>query len=134
MESFRAIGERLKWHRQQMKMSADEVAEAIGVSRALLHRYESGNIVKLETLEKFARVYGMSPSTLLGLGAEDLTDGFRFFELVASLEEEAERVAVVFGPLIYVRSSPGYDRSLARSLHDPQDIEPLTAAEGRRLL
>ncbi|MDR5880267.1 helix-turn-helix transcriptional regulator [Caballeronia sp. LZ032] len=134
MESFRAIGERLKLHRQQMKMTADEVAEAIGVSRALLHRYEAGNIVKLETLERLARVYGMSPSTLLGLGAEYLTDGFRFFERVASLEEKADRVSVVFGPLIYVLSSAGYDRSLARSLHDPQDLDPLTPAEGKRLL
>lgn len=134
MESFRAIGERLKAYRQQLNMSADEVAEAIGVSRALLHRYEAGNIVKLDTLEKFARVYGMSPSTLLGLGTEYLTDGFRFFERVANLEEHAERVSVVFGPLIYVLSSPGYDKSLARSLHDPQDIDPLTPAEGKRLL
>ncbi|MGF6771748.1 transcriptional regulator with XRE-family HTH domain [Paraburkholderia sp. GAS199] len=134
MESFRAIGERLKAYRHQLNMTADEVAEAIGVSRALLHRYESGNIVKLETLEKFARVYGMSPSTLLGLGTEYLTDGFRFFERVANLEEQADRVSVVFGPLIYVLSSPGYDRSLGRSLHDPQDIDPLSPAEGKRLL
>jgi transcriptional regulator with XRE-family HTH domain len=134
MESFRSIGERLKAYRQKMNMTADEVAKAIGVSRALLHRYEAGEIVKLETLEKFARVYGMPAGTLLGLGTEYLTDGFRFFERIAALEEHADRITVVFGPLIYVLSSAGYDRSLASSLHDPQDIDPISPEEGKRLL
>ncbi|WP_347557134.1 helix-turn-helix domain-containing protein [Robbsia sp. KACC 23696] len=134
MANFRAVGERLKACRLESGMTADDVAKAIGVSRALLHRYEAGEIVKLETLEKFARVYGMPPGTLLGLGTEYLTDGFRFFERIAALEEHAERVSVVFGPLIYVLSSAEYDRALSRSLHDPQDIDPITPAESVRLL
>jgi transcriptional regulator with XRE-family HTH domain len=134
MESFRVIGERLRAHRLFLKMSADEVAQAIGVSRALLHRYEAGHIVKLETLERFARVYNLSPSALLGLGTEYLTDGVKFFERVASLEKIADRMTVVFGPLVYVLSSNGYDRVLRRTLQDPQNADPVGEDECRRLL
>ena len=134
MESFQVIGERLRAQRLFMALSADEVAQRIGVSRALLHRYEAGQIVKLDTLERLAKVYGMSPSTLLGLGSEYITDGLRFFDRITTLEEKAERITVVFGPLIYVLCSDRYDQLLHRALQHKEAIDPLTATEAQRVM
>ena len=134
MESFQIIGERLRTQRLFMGLSVEAVAQQIGVSRALLHRYEAGQIVKLDTLERLAKVYNISPSTLLGLGSEYITDGLRFFERITRLEERAERITVVFGPLIYVLCSDRYDQLLHRALQDKEAIDPLSEAESQRVM
>lgn len=56
------VHERLKARRKELGLTADEVAEAINVSRATYYRYESGEIEKLPTtivpqLSKILRVY-----------------------------------------------------------------------------
>ena len=76
---FAHIGERLRSRRQNAHLSTEEVARAAGISRALLYRYESGDVVKLEVLEKLARLYETSTGALLGLGNEYITHGMLFF-------------------------------------------------------
>jgi transcriptional regulator with XRE-family HTH domain len=137
LDGFLEIGQRLRTQRLAAGMSAEQAARAIGVSRALLYRYESGQIVKLDTLERLARLYQSSPTALLGFGNEYLTNGLTFFERLQKYEAEADQMTIVFGPMAYVLTSEHYDAALAAALGgaaDPADpAEALGAAECERL-
>jgi transcriptional regulator with XRE-family HTH domain len=135
MLGFGDVGKRLRAHRAAAKLSADEVAVRVGVSRALLYRYESGEIIKLATLEKLAAVYGTSAASLVGLGNEYLTSGPTFFERITKLEEDVDHITTVFGPLVYVLTSDAYEQSLMQALLDSsEDGDSFTAAEAQRLI
>lgn len=62
------IGERIKLRRKELKLSADVVAEKLGVSRSTIFRYEKGDIEKLPTniLDKIAEILKTSPAFLMG--------------------------------------------------------------------
>lgn len=62
------IGERIKARRKELKLSADIVAEKLGVSRSTIFRYEKGDIEKLPTniLENIAIILHTSPAYLMG--------------------------------------------------------------------
>lgn len=61
-----AIGERLKAYRIGASLQAEDVAEQLGVSRAVIYRIERGDIVKIETLDRLAQVLETSLASLLG--------------------------------------------------------------------
>lgn len=62
------IGERIKLRRKELKLSADVVAEKLGVSRSTIFRYEKGDIEKLPTniLGDIAEVLKTTPAFLMG--------------------------------------------------------------------
>ena len=128
------IGRRLKSHRSGTNMSIDAAARSIGISRALLYRYEAGDIVKLETLQRLARLYGTSMGALLGSDQDHLTSSVLFFERLEKLEAEATRITTVFGPLAYVLTSDHYEEALFRALSASEGADDsLTAGELARL-
>jgi transcriptional regulator with XRE-family HTH domain len=127
------VGRRLKTLRASTNLTIDSAARSVGVSRALLYRYEAGNIVKLDTLERLARLYGTSTTALLGLGHEYIVNSVLFFERLDSLEQEAEHITTVFGPLAYVLTTDGFDDALALALAHESGADVLTAAELQRL-
>ena len=132
---FAHIGERLRSRRQSARLSTEAVSRAAGISRALLYRYESGDIVKLEVLEKLARLYETSTGALLGMGNEYITHGMVFFDRLQRLEERATQMTVVFGPQAYVLSSAEYDAALVERLADTRcDQTALEAPEVQRLM
>lgn len=49
------IGERIKNRRKELKLSADNVAEKLNVSRSTVFRYENGDIEKFPT-QKLAEI------------------------------------------------------------------------------
>lgn len=61
-------GERMKSRRKELGLSADTVADALGVSRATVFRYERGDIEKLpgQALEPLAKVLCTSVAYLMG--------------------------------------------------------------------
>jgi transcriptional regulator with XRE-family HTH domain len=135
LDGFLDIGLRLRAQRIAAGMSAQDAARTLGVSRALLYRYESGQIVKLDTLERLARLYQTSPTVLLGLGNEYVTSGLNFFDRLQKFEEQADQMTIVFGPIAYVLTSEHYDATLAAALKAPFDPgEALSEAECERLL
>jgi transcriptional regulator with XRE-family HTH domain len=135
MNAYPHIGERLRDRRQSAQLTAKQVCEATGISRTLLYRYESGEVVKLDVLEKLARIYDTSTSALLGIGNEYIAHGMVFFDRLQRLEEHADRITTVFGPQAYMLSSADYDRSLAQCLVDQRpDQLALTPAEAERLM
>lgn len=62
------IYERIKARRKELGLSADEVADALGVSRATVYRYESADIenMGIDKIEPLARVLRTTPAYLMG--------------------------------------------------------------------
>ncbi len=67
------VYERIKLRRKQLELSADDVAAALGVSRATVYRYESKEIEKLPTqiIIPLCDVLRCSPAWLMGWIEED---------------------------------------------------------------
>lgn len=62
------IFERIKNRRKELNLSADEVAAALGVSRATVYRYESSDIEKLPAtlLDPLSKILKCTPAYLMG--------------------------------------------------------------------
>ena len=113
---FDDIGDRLKAFRMASGMNADEIAAKIGISRAALYRYEKGEVAKIDTLERFAELLGVSVPTLLGVGVEYVSSAVAFFERMRQIEETVEHIVVLFGPVSYLLTSDSYDSILEQVL------------------
>ncbi len=119
------IGDRLKAFRIASGMNADEVALKIGISRAALYRYEKGEVAKIDTLERFADLLGVSVPTLLGVGVEYVSSALAFFERMRQIEQTVEHIIVLFGPVSYLLTSDAYDKVLEQVLVEsiPDSVE-----------
>lgn len=134
MDSFAQVGLRLRHLRRQKGVGIEVAAKSAGISRALLYRYEAGEIVKVDVLQRLARVYATSLASLLGADQEYFANVVTFFERLEALEAEAVRNTTVFGPMAYVLTSDGYDDALFRTLSaQNQGADGLSAAELSRL-
>lgn len=62
------VGERIKARRKELKISADDIANKLGVSRSTIFRYEKGDIEKMptETLNEIASILHTTPQSLMG--------------------------------------------------------------------
>lgn len=60
--------ERIKKRRKELGLTAEQVAEALNVSRATVYRYESAEIEKLpiDIIEPLARILQTTPEYLMG--------------------------------------------------------------------
>ena len=62
----RSLGEVLKDHRMRCSMTQEFVAEALGVSRQAVSKWENGSAdPSTSNLLKLARLYGISPEVLI---------------------------------------------------------------------
>ena len=109
---FDDIGNRLKAFRRGSGFSADEIARRIGISRTALYRFEKGEGVKIETLEKLSELLDVSVPTLLGVGVEYVPTAVSFFERVRQIDAASEHIIVLAGPVSYVVASDAFDLSL----------------------
>lgn len=66
-------GERIRLLRKQYGISADMLAEKLGVSRATMFRYENGDVEKLpgSLLEPLAKALHTTPASLMGWDEND---------------------------------------------------------------
>ncbi|VTP78608.1 transcriptional regulator, y4mF family [Leclercia adecarboxylata] len=87
-----AIGERLKAYRIGASLQAEDVAEQLGVSRAVIYRIERGDIVKIETLDRLAQVLETSLASLLGVESEYYPTALGLFERMRQLESVSDRI------------------------------------------
>jgi transcriptional regulator with XRE-family HTH domain len=62
------IYERIKIRRKELGLSASDVADALGISRATVYRYESADIEKLPTtiIEPLSKILHCSVAYLMG--------------------------------------------------------------------
>jgi transcriptional regulator with XRE-family HTH domain len=115
---FDDIGNRLKAFRLGSGLSAEEIAQRLGISRTALYRFEKGEVAKIETLEKLAELLQVSVPTLLGVGVEYIASAVSYFERMRQIEETAEHVIVLAGPISYVLASDSFDRALGDVLRE----------------
>lgn len=110
------IGQRLRAFRLASELSADELCRKIGISRTALYRFEKGELVKIETLEKLAELLDVSIPTLLGVGIEYIPSAVAYFERMRQIEEVAEHVVVLAGPISFLLASDNFEPTLERVL------------------
>jgi transcriptional regulator with XRE-family HTH domain len=106
------IGNRLQAYRLGSGLSADEIAKQLGISRTALYRFEKGELAKIETLERLAELLGVSIPTLLGVGIEYIPSAVAYFERMRQIEETAEHVVVLSGPLSFLLASDDFQNTL----------------------
>lgn len=110
------IGNRLKAYRLGSGLSADEIARQLGISRTALYRFEKGELAKIETLERLAELLGASIPTLLGVGIEYIPSAVTYFERTRQIEETAEQIVVLSGPISFLLASDKFDATLEEVL------------------
>ena len=88
----------------------------IGISRTALYRFEKGELVKIETLEKLAELLDVSIPTLLGVGIEYIPSAVAYFERMRQIEETAENIVVLAGPISFLLASDNFEATLERVL------------------
>jgi transcriptional regulator with XRE-family HTH domain len=113
---YSEIGRRLKAHRIGRGQTAEEIAEKLGISRAAVYRIESGDVVKIETLERLAAELRTSLASLLGVGVEYYSNAVSYFERMRQIEEESDQVVAHFPPISYLLTSDRYAVQLEKML------------------
>ena len=65
---YKEIGTKIRERRQEISMSVFELANRLHMSKATIHRYESGDIktIKLPVIESIARELRCNPAWLIG--------------------------------------------------------------------
>ncbi len=127
------IGQQLRAYRLESGMRAEEIAARLGVSRAALYRYEKGEVIKLDTVQRLAELLKISPLSLLGIGVEYYSRTVGFFERLRQIEETTDQVLQVGAPLCYLTTSDAYDTVLTQSLFELADEAGDEAATARAL-
>lgn len=110
------IGNRLKAYRLGSNLSADEIANQLGISRTALYRFEKGELAKIETLERLAELLGVSIPTLLGVGIEYIPFAVSYFERMRQIEETSEQIIVLSGPISLLLASDNFMLTLEEVL------------------
>ena len=70
-----SLGSRLRERRQQLGLTLEEVAQAVGVSKSTVQKWESGTIedMRLAKAAGLAKVLKVSPLWIMGI-SESMTD------------------------------------------------------------
>src|SRR5258706_2190201 len=109
---YEEIGHRLKAYRMGSELSAEEIANKIGISRTAVYRLERGELAKIDTLERLAELLGVSIPTLLGVGIEYIPTAVSYFERMRQIEETAEHIVVLSGPISFLLASDDFQSTL----------------------
>jgi transcriptional regulator with XRE-family HTH domain len=118
---FTEIGQQLRAYRLESGLRAEEIAARLGVSRAALYRYEKGEVIKLDTIKRLAELLKISPLSLLGIGVEYYNRPIGYFERIRQIEETADQILQLSGPLCYLTTSDAYDSALAEAFDEAAD-------------
>ena len=118
---FTEIGQQLRAYRLESGLRAEEIAARLGVSRAALYRYEKGEVIKLDTIKRLAELLKISPLSLLGIGVEYYNRPIGYFERIRQVEETADQILQLFGPICYLTTSDAYDTTLSDAFEEAAD-------------
>ena len=105
---FTEIGERLRAYRLGRKLTAEDIAAHLGISRAAVYRLEKGEIVKIHILESISKFLDVSLPSLLGVGVEYYNNAIAFFERMRQLEDKSMHLLGNFSPMSSLILSPEY--------------------------
>ena len=117
------INETIKQRRLQLGLNANDVAEALGISRATLYRYESHEIEKLpiSVVEPLAEILDITPMELMGWNEQGLK-GKKTIPLVGTIAcgspilaedfalrcrgDSMVRARICDGDIVFIHSQP----------------------------
>jgi transcriptional regulator with XRE-family HTH domain len=120
---FNEIGQQLRAYRMESGLKAEEISARLGVSRAALYRYEKGEVIKLDTVNRLAELLKISPLTLLGIGVEYYAKPVGYAERLRQIEESSDQILQVFGPICYLTTSDQYDSILAQMFEENAEAQ-----------
>ena len=106
-------GERIKSRRKELSMSAEQLAEKVGLSPATIYRYENGEIEKVpaDILKKIARVLNSSPACLMGWEPENKPSIPSGFQPLPQMDRVPRVGRIACGePILAEENIEGYDR------------------------
>ena len=85
------VGDRIKSIRKQKGISADQLAESIGVSRSTIFRYEKGDIEKMpiEVVANVASSLHVSLIDLMGISNDSISE--KITEIVSKLNHDRQQ-------------------------------------------
>jgi transcriptional regulator with XRE-family HTH domain len=112
------IGNRLRAFRLGSGLGAEEIARRVGISRTALYQIEKGGVNKIETLERLSELLGVSVATLLGVGVEYIGSAVSYFERMRQIEETAEHITVLAGPISFLLASDTFEATLDAVLRE----------------
>ncbi|MGH7210242.1 MAG: helix-turn-helix domain-containing protein, partial [Acetobacteraceae bacterium] len=115
---FSEIVQQLRAYRLESGLRAEEIAARLGVSRAALYRYEKGEVIKLDTVKRLAELLKISPLSLLGIGVEYYNRPVAYFERLRQIEESADQILEVSGPICYLTTSDAFDAALGDAFEE----------------
>src|SRR3984957_11881493 len=118
---FTEIGQQLRAYRMESGLRAEEIAARLGVSRAALYRYEKGEGIKLDANKRLAELLKIPPLSLLCIGVEYYNRPVGYFERIRQIEETADQILQLSGPLCYLTTSDAYDSALAEAFEEAAD-------------
>lgn len=119
---FTEIGQQLRAYRLESGMRAEEIAARLGVSRAALYRYEKGEVIKLDTIQRLAELLKISPLSLLGIGVEYYNRPIGYLERMRQIEETADQILQVHGPVCYLTTSDAFDAALNDAFEEAAEL------------
>jgi transcriptional regulator with XRE-family HTH domain len=122
---FTEIGQQLRAYRLESGLRAEEIAARLGVSRAALYRYEKGEVIKLDTVKRLAELLKISPLSLLGIGVEYYSRPIGYLERLRQLEETADQILQVAGPICYLTTSDAFDGILSDAFAEQSTVSGL---------
>lgn len=90
------VGDRMKNIRKQRGMSADTLAELIGVSRSTVFRYEKGDIEKMpmDIVAKVAKALNVALPELMGLSGEETKS--QIDSVITQLNEQRQQRVLTY--------------------------------------
>src|SRR5258708_849663 len=115
---FTEIGQQLRAYRLESGLRAEEIAARLCGSRAALYPHEKREEIKLDTIKRLAELLKISPLSLLGIGVEYYNRPIGYFERIRQVEETADQILQVNGPVCYLTTSDSYDGVLAQSFDE----------------
>jgi transcriptional regulator with XRE-family HTH domain len=115
---FTEVGQQLRAYRLESGLRAEEIAARLGVSRAALYRYEKGEVIKLDTIQRLAELLKISPLSLLGIGVEYYARPVGYFERLRQSEETADQILQLAEPITYLTTSDRFDQALAAAFEE----------------
>lgn len=91
---YKEIGTKIRERRQEINMTVFELANRLHMSKATIHRYESGDIkaIKLPVIESLARELKCNPAWLIGKSdrketAKDAHGHIRYNDVIKLLDD-----------------------------------------------
>lgn len=81
------MGKRIKERREELNLSASDLAERLGMSKATIHRYENGEIKNIKPPVVFAISHELKVSAAWLAGKTDLKQQYEYNELAGRYKE-----------------------------------------------